>query len=99
MNNSDTIAKVVVKVYLVSGREITHTYDMPKSKKGKEEIINSIVNNGAILVGERKGYLNFENPIILYNRDNIEGIEVFGLGAEELGELLRKAQSKAGFIK
>lgn len=96
---SDMIAKIIVKVYLVSGREITHTYEPPTSEKELQEFILNMVRRTTALVRDRVGFLHFEHPYIFYNANNVEGIEISSIGIKELEVFLRKAQSGLGFIK
>jgi len=96
---SDIVAKIIMKVYLVSGREITHTYELPTSKKEVPEFIKGLVWRAMALVRGEIKFLHFENPHTFYNIDNVEGIGISSIGVEELETLLRKAQSGIGFTK
>ena len=96
---SDIVAKIIIKVYLVSGKAIDHIYEVPKSDEEMEEFITDMVDRTNSLVRGRIRYLWFDNPSITYNADNVEGIEISSLGVTQLETLLRKAQSKTGFIK
>ena len=96
---SEIIAKMLIKVYLVSGREITHTYELPTSEKEFKNLIKDKVGRTVALMRDRKKHLYFENQNITYNADNVEGIEISSIGVKELESLLEKAQSGIGFIK
>ncbi|MFC2025084.1 hypothetical protein ACFLTG_01535 [Chloroflexota bacterium] len=96
---SGIVAKIIIKVYLVSGKEITHIYEVPKSDKEMEQFLKDIIDKEKALIRGEINYLYFENPNITYNSDNVEGIEISSLGVKQLELLLRKAQSKTGFIK
>lgn len=96
---SDFVSKIIMKVYLVSGREITHTYELPTSKKELPEFIKGLVWRTTALVQGKAKFLHFEHPYIFYNVNNVEGIEISSIGVKELGTLLRKAQSGIGFTK
>lgn len=98
-NIEDQVAKIIIKVYLVSGKEKTHTYEAPTSKKELKEFIVNMVGRTAALVRDRVGFLHFEEPNIFYNANNVEGIELSSIGIKELESLIRKAQTETGFIK
>lgn len=97
MNN--IIAKIIIKVYLVSGREMIHTYKVPTSDKEFGEFVTDMVGRTGALMRDRIAFLYFENPRITYNVNNVEGIEISSIGVKELESLLRKAQAGVGFIK
>ncbi len=96
---SDIVAKITIKVYLVSGREITHTYDVPTSEKELQEFFKDMVGRELALGRDSTNYLYFENPSIIYNTDNVEGVELSSVGVKELESFLRKAQASMGFLK
>ena len=96
---SDIVAKITVKVYLASGKEMTHIYEVPKSDKELGEFIKDMIDRTMTLVRNSTDYLHFENPNITYNPDNVEGVEISSIGVKQLESFLRKAQTSIGFIK
>lgn len=100
---NDDVGKTLVKVYLVGGKEITHTYSLPKLGEEWDKLVEDIIDRTEILSRSRSGLLWFDNPLVTYNPENVLGIELSTIGVKELeklNEILRKAQTKkAGFIK
>lgn len=99
---NDVVAKILVKVYLVGGKEITHTYSPPKTESEMQQLIKDMVDKAFGLTRGEQGYLYFDNPNITYNPDNVLGIEFSTVGVkalEAIHETIRKAQTKIGYIK
>ncbi|MFC2009972.1 hypothetical protein ACFLUL_00100 [Chloroflexota bacterium] len=61
---SDIVAKIMVKVYLVSGRAMTHTYEAPKNDKDIKALIENIADRSFGLVRGETVFIRFENPSI-----------------------------------
>jgi len=98
MAKNEIVEKIIIKVYLVNGKEIPHEYYPPTSEKAGRNFIREIVHRmGALSRGENK-HLYFENPHITYNPDNVVGIELSAIGAEELRKALERAQRRIGLI-
>ena len=96
---SDVVAKIMIKVYLVSGKEITHIYEVPKSDAELKQFIKDMVERTLVLTRGDTGFLWFDNPNITYNPDNVLGIELTSIGVTELETILKKAQAKIGYVK
>ncbi|HEY78129.1 MAG TPA: hypothetical protein G4O09_03345 [Dehalococcoidia bacterium] len=94
----DIVAKILIKVYTVSGLTITHEYEPPPKNKLKE-FIKEMVYRSNLLCREEKGLMYFDNPHITYNPDNVVGIEICSVGVSELKSAIEKAQRKAGLIR
>jgi hypothetical protein len=98
MAKSEIIAKVIIKVHLVNGEVIAHVYSPPTSEKEMKQFVDEIVDREKALTRGKIRFLYFENPGIVYNPDNVAGIELSTVGAEELKSALERAGRKAGFI-
>lgn len=96
---NDIVAKIIIKVYLVSGKEMTHMYEVPTSAKKFAGLIKDMVDRTMALGRDSVDHLYFENPSITYNINNVEGVEMSSIGVKELESSLRKAQSRIGLIK
>lgn len=96
---NDIVGKVIIKVLLANGKEINHTYDMPKSEKDFRQFLGDIVDRTLILRRGQTGYLWFDNPNVVYNPDQVSGIEITTIGVKELEAIIRKAQAKVGYVK
>ena len=102
MAKNDIVGKIIVKVHLVNGEQLIHEYDSPSSDKEVRELARKLVfrtaalTKGELKVGGSK-ILHFENPHIIYNPDNVAGIDISAIGVEELKKALEIAQRKAGF--
>lgn len=99
---SEIVASITIKVYLVSGREIIHTYPAPSTKRKMEKFVRDMVDDTKALTRGKIRFLSFRNPQVVYNADNVEGIEMSSIGVnqlEALNKALGKVQTKVGFIK
>ncbi len=97
-NMNDTVAEIIIKVYLVNGGVMTHTYKVPKTESEIAELIRNLV--GKMFILRRKStdeLLEFSNPHIYYNSDNVTCIKIDSVGVKELEEIMRKAKAKLGF--
>lgn len=97
MSKSEIVAKIIVKVHLITGRVIAHEYNTPTSKKELEQLIARIVDMEMALTRGGIRFLQFENPHVTYNADNVVGIEFSTIGTGELKDALERAQRKVGF--
>ncbi len=97
-NIEDQVAEVIIKVYLVNGKVMTHTYKWPKKESETKELIRELIKKMAIVSRKRADvYLEFDEPLIFYNPNNVMCIEIGSVGVKELEEILRKARAKVGF--
>lgn len=97
-NMEDQVAEVIIKVYLVNGRVMTHTYKWPRKESEMKELIRELIRKMAIVSRKRADvYMEFDNPLIFYNSNNVMCVEIDSVGVKELEEIIRKAQAKVGF--
>ena len=97
-NMKDIAAEIIIKVYLVNGGVMTHHYKLPKTESGIQELIREMVKKMLILRGKSADEpLEFANPSIFYNSNNVTCIEINSVGVKELEEIMRKAKAKLGF--
>ena len=96
---NDIVANIIIKVLLANGKEINHTYDTPKSEKDLKKFLRDVVDRTLILRRGQSGYLWFDNPNVVYNPDQVSGIEITSLGVKEREAIIRKAQAKVGYVK
>jgi len=99
--SEEKVAKFIFTVLLVNGTARTHTYEVPLANNEAIKFSDFIVSHlSQAMRGGRTTFLFLENPSILYNPDNVLGVEWSVLGAKEFEEAVRKAQRKAmGYIK
>ena len=96
---NDIVANIIIKVLLANGKEINHTYDTPKSEKDLKKFLRDVVDRTLILRRGQSGYLWFDNPNVVYNPDQVSGIEITSIGVKQLEAIIRKAQAKTGYVK
>jgi len=96
MSEQKKTGKAVITVLLTSGGKCDHEYDAPLSLEEIEEIIIMIFN-----ALDKPKYLPliFMNPYVIYNPDNVSGIQFRFLSSEEVEQFKKQANRKIGLVK
>jgi hypothetical protein len=100
MNDQKT-PKIIYSVILANSTKMNHTYDVPQNYQEMQTFAKFMADMITIAMsrGER-GVLFFQNPSIIYNPNYVIGVMYETFGAEELQDLMSKAQKeRVGFIK
>jgi len=93
--------KVELIVFLTNGMKVCHTYDVPSNYGEASKFVNT--KTGEILGAlehPRPSVLFLQNPSIVYNVDNVIGIQSEFIGPKEYEGLIEKLKKrKLGFVK
>jgi ACT domain-containing protein len=89
--------KFVVTVLLSDGSEKEHQYDLPVTLKQAKEMLSMVFT----ALGKRNsGLLWFDNPITIYNPDNVSGIQFKFATSKQIEEFMKQVRKKSiGFLK
>jgi type IV secretory pathway ATPase VirB11/archaellum biosynthesis ATPase len=94
----DQVAEIIIKVHLVNGKVMIHTYQSPKTESEIKELLKELLKKMFVVSRKRADEpLEFDNPIIFYNSNNVMCIEIGSVGVKELEEIMSKARAKIGF--
>ena len=97
-HNSVTPAIYVITVKLSNGQTNQHSYPVPTTQDGVADLIARTTAriDDAFNPATSRGFI-LENPLVIYNLDDVMAISVEGLSDEQLSELARKTEQKLGF--
>jgi len=76
--------QLIVRVLTVGGQNLDHRYLLPSDDKEAEEIVGKLATMIARAMSPKTSVLVwFDNPLIVYNPDNILGIRTDLVGSEQ----------------
>ncbi|GAG91275.1 unnamed protein product, partial [marine sediment metagenome] len=70
----------------------------PKTETLVEKLIDDLVKRHSALGKGESGYVWYNNPNIIYNPDNVSGVEISGITEKEMEKMMRKAQRQIGYV-
>jgi aspartyl aminopeptidase len=89
---------LIVRVITVVGQNIDHRYTVPSDDKEAEKSIDSLANMiMRAMAPKASAIVSFDNPLIVYNPDNILGIRTDLVGSEQDNHIFEtKLKKKLG---
>ena len=76
--------QLLVRVMIVGGQAVDHRYILPSDDKKAEEVVGKLANMLTRAMAPKTSLLVwFDNPMTLYNPDNIVGIRTNLVGSEQ----------------
>ncbi|MBH51607.1 MAG: hypothetical protein CL785_00420 [Chloroflexi bacterium] len=91
---------LIISVKLVSGEISRHTYAIPPSQDEVQELIaRTIARIDDAFNPETPHGFVLENPVVIYNLQNVMAISVEGLSEQQLHAIAEGAEKTLGFNK
>jgi hypothetical protein len=89
---------LVISVKMSTGEVTQHGYPVPGSEEGVAELISRTIAriDDAFNPATPRGFI-LENPVTIYNLDQVLSISIQGLSPEQLDEIARKTEQHLGF--
>ena len=89
---------LVLSVQLVTGQIQKHAYPIPSSQEGVAELVKKTIAriDDAFNPETSRGFV-LENPVVIYNLDNVMSIGVDGLSNTDLADIARGTEKMLGF--
>ena len=91
---------LVLSVQLVTGQIQQHAYPIPSSQEGVAELVKKTIAriDDAFNPETSRGFV-LENPVVIYNLDNVISIGVDGLSNTDLSDIARGTEKTLGFVR
>ena len=91
---------LIISVKLVSGEILRHSYPVPHSEDAMRQLIAKTIAriDDAFNLETPHGFV-LENPVVIYNLENVMAISIDGLSDLQLQEIAQGAEKTLGFNK
>ena len=91
---------LIISVKLVNGEISRHTYPIPSSDEEVRQLVARTIArvDDAFNPDTPHGFV-LENPVVIYNLENVMAISVEGLSEQQLQEIAQGAEKTLGFNK
>ena len=89
---------LVLTVATANGRVTRHSYPAPQTEQGMADLVARTTGriDDAFNPATPRGFV-LENPLVIYNLDQVVSISIEGLSDSDLAEIAEKTEQKLGF--